>query len=261
MKYNMKTTTVLISATLLLFTSCVSSKKYKASVAHAEELQSEVNSLNKTVSNLKEQVTTLTSQVSSLTNENKSIEAAYAKYKAECTGTQNKLRATQAALREEYEKMEKLEEIIETALQDFADKGLDVSMKNGLVYVSMEDKLLYKSGSSKLGNEGKEALGKLVGALSNYPNLRVIVLGNTDNVKFKGATDNWTLSTERANGVVRCLRDQYKMDPARLTAGGRSMYNPVADNASAEGRARNRRTEIILNPDLDRLWDSLDEDK
>lgn len=259
MKYNMKTATFLLSATVLLFASCVSSKKYKASVAQSEELQSQVNSLNKTIGNLKEQVNTLTGQVSSLTSEKQSMDAAFTKYKAECTGTANKLRATQATLKEEYEKMEKLEGIITDALKDFEDKGLEVTMENGLVHVSMEDKLLYKSGSSKLGTEGKEALGKLVGALSDYPNLRIIVLGNTDNVKFKGATDNWTLSTERANGVVRVLRDDYKMDPKRLTAAGKGMYNPVADNSTAQGRAKNRRTEIILNPDLDKLWDSLEE--
>ncbi|HET6723252.1 MAG TPA: OmpA family protein, partial [Chitinophagaceae bacterium] len=87
--------------------------------------------------------------------------------------------------------------------------------------------------------------------------LKVIVVGNTDDVKMKGAKDNWTLSTERANGVVRTLRDSYKVDPTRLTAAGKGKYNPIADNTTAEGRAKNRRTEIVLNPDWRRVWESI----
>ena len=80
------------------------------------------------------------------------------------------------------------------------------------------------------------------------------MLGNTDDKMFKKGSDNWTLSTERANGVVRAFRDTYKIDPLRLTAAGKGKYNPIADNSTEEGRAKNRRTDIILNPDLDKIW-------
>jgi len=103
-------------------------------------------------------------------------------------------------------------------------------------------------------------LGNLANALNGYPDLKVIVVGNTDDVMYKkGAMDNWTLSTDRANGVVRILRDDYKVDPVRLTAAGKSKYNPIADNSTKEGKAKNRRTEIILNPDLEKIWDSVQE--
>src|SRR5262249_12049338 len=140
---------------------------------------------------------------------------------------------------------------------DFKDKGVEVYYKGGLVYVDMEDNLLYKSGSASLGEDGKKALGMLASALNDYPKLKVIVVGNTDDKLVKKGGDNWSLSTERANGVVRILRDAYQVDPTRLTSAGKGKYAPVADNTTEEGRAKNRRTEIVLNPDLDRLWESV----
>jgi chemotaxis protein MotB len=142
---------------------------------------------------------------------------------------------------------------IEDAMADFKDKGVDVYYKDWFVYVDMSDKLLYKSGSAVLGAEGKKAIGALANALNGYPNLKVIVLGNTDDKPIKQGGDKWSLSTERANGVVRILADD-QVNPARLTAGGKGKYPPIADNSTEEGRAKNRRTEIILNPDLDKLW-------
>jgi chemotaxis protein MotB len=95
--------------------------------------------------------------------------------------------------------------------------------------------------------------------LNENPNLLVYVIGNTDSVKVvRGFTDNWSLSTERANTVVRVLRDQYQVSMDRVTSAGRGKYDPIADNATADGRKQNRRTDIILNPDLSRLWDLID---
>ena len=107
-----------------------------------------------------------------------------------------------------------------------------------------------------MGEAGKNALGSLASALNDYPNLKVIVMGHTDDVHVKGKADNLSLSTERANGVLRILRDSYNVDPTRLTAAGQGKYNPVADNSTEEGRAKNRRTDIILNPDMERIWRS-----
>jgi chemotaxis protein MotB len=120
----------------------------------------------------------------------------------------------------------------------------------------MEESLLYKSGSAKLGDNGKKALGSLASALNDYPNLKVVVLGHTDDKQMKKGGDNLSLSTERANGVVRTLVQDYKVDPARLTAAGKGKYDPIADNTTEEGRAKNRRTEIVLNPDWAKLWDA-----
>jgi chemotaxis protein MotB len=125
----------------------------------------------------------------------------------------------------------------------------------------MKDNLLYKSGSAKLSEDGKKALGNLASVLSEMPKLKVIVVGNTDTMHVKGVADNWSLSTERANGVVRALVKEYGIDPARLTAAGKGKFNPVADNSTEEGRAKNRRTEIVLNPDWERLWESVKKEK
>jgi chemotaxis protein MotB len=235
---------------ILIITSCGPSKKLKTAMSEAEELRTQVAQLTSTVNTLKGQLNTLTQQ-------QQSEAAEFAKYKTACEETARKLKVTSAVLKEEYDQLQQIEDKVETALSAFESKGLDVYYKNGLVYVSMEDQLLYKSGSAVLGEDGKKALGSLAEALKDYPNLMVVVLGNTDSVQFKKGGDNWTLSTERANGVVRILRDQYKMDPARLTAAGRGKYNPIADNSTAEGRTKNRRTEIILNPNLERLWESI----
>jgi chemotaxis protein MotB len=121
----------------------------------------------------------------------------------------------------------------------------------------MQDNLMYKSGSAALSPDGKKALGNLAAVLQEYPKLEVIVVGNTDTVHVKGVKDNWSLSTERANGVVRALTKDYNIDPARLTAAGKGKFSPIADNSTAEGRAKNRRTEIVLNPDWQRIWQSV----
>jgi chemotaxis protein MotB len=147
-----------------------------------------------------------------------------------------------------------VKEKVSTALADFMDKGVNAEYRDGLLHVRLADDLLYKSGSATLGENGKKAIGSLARVLNDYPRLEVIVVGHTDSTKFIGG-DNWSLSTERANGIVKLLRDSYKIDPTRLTAAGRGKYDPVASNATAEGRARNRRTEVILKADLNRLWE------
>src|SRR5439155_2718628 len=105
-----------------------------------------------------------------------------------------------------------IEDKLQAALTDLEDRGLSVYHRRGLVFVSMEDALLYKSGSSKLDKNGIDALSKIAGVMNDYPDVKVIVVGNTDDAKLKGSGDNWSLSTERANGVVRILRDTYNID-------------------------------------------------
>lgn len=120
----------------------------------------------------------------------------------------------------------------------------------------MEDKLAFPIGSTKLSDNGRQIISVVADVLNDNPGVSVIIVGNTDTIKVsKGFADNWSLSTERANSVVRVLRDTYSINPARLTAAGRGKYNPIADNATIEGRAKNRRIEIIINPDLSRLWE------
>jgi chemotaxis protein MotB len=230
--------------------SCTSSKKLKAAESENQHLKAANVDLEKKLSTCQQQSASLDSRYKAQTTD-------FQNYKAKCEKDQQDLAALRAVLKEEAAALERLETKLEEALAKFKEKGVDVYYENGLVRVTMADDLMYKSGSSALGAEGKEVLGSLASVLNeDFPQLKVIVVGNTDSVQFKKGSDNWTLSTERANGVVRVLRDTYHVDPTRLTAAGKSKYNPRADNSTPEGRAMNRRTDIILNPDLVRLWES-----
>jgi len=239
-----------VLACIVVICSCGTKKKLQAATAEIDQLKSQNAELNNTISSLQK-------QVSDLTNNNKSITDEYASYKSNCEAAQKKLVAVQAVLTEEYNTMQKVQDRLAEAVANFKDKGVEVHYRDGLVYVTMEEGLLYKSGSATLAESGKSALGSLAAAINEYPNLKVIVVGHTDDQKFtKKGMDNWSLSTERANGVVRILRDSYNVDPARLTAAGKGKWDPVAENGTAEGRAQNRRTDIILNPDLHRIWEN-----
>lgn len=152
---------------------------------------------------------------------------------------------------------------IDDALVTFKGQGLTVTKKNGKVYVSMEDKLLFASGSYKVAPKGEDALKSLSGVLVANPDINVMVEGHTDDVPYKGAgdiKDNWDLSVLRATSVVKIILKygNDKIDPKRLSAAGRAEYFPIDPAKTAEARAKNRRTEIILTPKLDELFKVLD---
>jgi chemotaxis protein MotB len=131
-------------------------------------------------------------------------------------------------------------------------------VKNGRVYVSLQENLLFPSGSAVVNPKGKEALGTLAQVLNTNPDINVVVEGHTDSIPIHGKfQDNWELSTARANAIARILIDNYKVDPTRITASGRSKFDPMDSNDTAEGRQHNRRTEIILAPKLDELMQLL----
>lgn len=151
---------------------------------------------------------------------------------------------------------------IKNALIGFEDKGISVEQKNGRVYVSMEAKLLFNSGSALVNAEGKTVVTQLASALENQEDLTILVEGHTDSDKLSGTgkyKDNWELSSERAIAVVRIMLKNSEIDPQILTAAGRGEYNPVAENNSPENKAKNRRIEVILTPNLDKLFEILDE--
>ena len=241
------TSLVIALCSLLVITSCGTGKKLEASQMQVDDLRAETAKLQTTIDQLNK-------QVSDLNAKNTAVSGEYAQYKKSCAATEEKYKMTMEAQEREEAAMRLMQQKLETALADFKERGVDVYMKNGYVFVSLPHDLLYKSGSAALEKGGVEALAPVASILGDYPNLRVIVLGNTDDKMFKKGSDNWTLSTERANGVVRVFRDTYKIDPLRLTAAGKGKYNPIADNSTEEGRAKNRRTDIILNPDLDKIW-------
>jgi chemotaxis protein MotB len=249
---------ICLAAGVVMICSCGASKKVESVQGELEAQQQKNAELQKELTAVRGQLSTAQDQSKAMADQNKALTTEFNNYKAECRKTEEKLNSTRQVLDEQYAQLQEIEDRIEKAMEEFAQRGVDVYYKDGLVYISMQDELLYKSGSSKLGEDGKKALASLAAVLNQYPKLNMVVVGNTDDKKFKsGAVDNWSLSTERANGVVRTLRDDYKVDPSRLTAAGKAKYAPIADNATAEGRAKNRRTEIVLNPNLEKLWGSL----
>ncbi len=151
---------------------------------------------------------------------------------------------------------------VSEALLGFENNGLTVSMKNGKVYVSLDEKLLFKSASWDIDANGKNALKKLAGVLEKNPDIQITIEGHTDNVPYNpGASqlkDNWDLSVKRATTVVRTLLDGSSINATRLTASGRSQYLPVDDRNTSDARQKNRRTEIILTPDLTELYRLID---
>jgi chemotaxis protein MotB len=156
--------------------------------------------------------------------------------------------------------MRKLKETLSKALNGFEGKGLTVEQKNGKVYVSMENKLLFKSGSWAVGSEGKTAVVEVGKVLGDNPDISVLIEGHTDDVPYGGSgpiADNWDLSTKRATAIVAILGENKAVNKKNLTAAGRGEFSPLASNATAEGKAKNRRIEIILTPRLDEIAEML----
>ena len=144
-------------------------------------------------------------------------------------------------------------------------KEVDVQVLKGVVYISLADNMLYKSGSYEVNDRAQETLSKIAKIIMDYKDYDVLVEGNTDNVpvnstsaKMKNIRNNWDLSALRASSVVQYLQDHYGVDPKRLTAGGRGEYNPVTSNDTEVGKQRNRRTQIIITPKLDQFMDLID---
>jgi chemotaxis protein MotB len=158
--------------------------------------------------------------------------------------------------------MTALKNKLSKALNSFEGKGLTVEQKNGKVYVSMENKLLFGSGSWIVGPEGKRAVVEVAKVLADNPDIAVLIEGHTDNVPYAGGgqiADNWDLSTKRATAIVTIIKENKKVDPKNLTAAGRSEFAPIAPNDTAEGKSKNRRIEIILTPKLDEISKLLNE--
>jgi chemotaxis protein MotB len=147
------------------------------------------------------------------------------------------------------------------AIGNMDDKDINIKVDKGVVYIDISDKLLFKSGSFVVADNAKEVLGKVALVLKNQPDIEFMVEGHTDNVAYKGNAmllDNWDLSAKRATSVVRILQDQYGIAPAKMTAAGRSEYVPVTDNNTPEGKAANRRTRIVILPQLDQFFKLLE---
>jgi chemotaxis protein MotB len=250
---------------ILAFTSCVSSKKFTACEATVITLQkdnasaqSQLNDCNTQVKNLKTEKASLQNQHDAVQNDLKSLTA---ESQLTIADQAKRLKNLQMMIQSQRDVMNKLKNSIADALLNYKADELFVYIKDGKVYVSLEEKLLYKSGSDVVNPKGKEALKSLALVLNNTKDITVMIEGHTDNVPIKNATfkDNWDLSTARATAILRVLTKDNGFDPNRITASGRGEFHPIKSNETAEGRAANRRTEIILSPDLKELFNLLNQ--
>ena len=150
------------------------------------------------------------------------------------------------------------------AVGDMNDQDINIKVDKGVVYIDISDKMLFKTAKFDITPQAKTVLGKVAAVLKNQPDIEFMVEGHTDNVEYKGAgyvLDNWDLSVKRATSVVRVLQKEYGMDPAKIAAAGRGEYKPIADNATKEGKAANRRTRIVILPQLDQFFKLLEPNK
>ena len=246
---------------VVLFTSCVSNKKYMEAVNNYQsmqtrngELQASINSLQTEIDKLKKQM----AEDDRLSNER--LTSLRLKSQEELNEQIKRLENMQRLMASQREAIEQLRKKMADALVNFNSNELSVFVKNGKVYVSMQESLLFPSGSAAVNPKGKEALNTLAQVLNNNMDINVLIEGHTDSVPMRGRyEDNWALSVARSTAIVRLLTDTYNVDPERVTASGRSKYEPIDTNSTPEGRARNRRTEIILAPKLDQLMQLLEQ--
>ncbi len=272
--------TFLAFAVLLLMssiTSCVvlSPKKYKALLGSKDSLYTAFNegtvkieNLEKELAKLKKDTTLMAEELRDLQNSYNDVDASYKKLKNNSTNEITKLSGDLAArekrlkeveevLRKRDEATNSLKEKLQQALLGFTKNGLTVEIKNGKVYVSLTDKLLFPSGSIIIDEKGKQALTQLANVLKQQPEINIAVEGHTDNQKINNLgqiKDNWDLSVLRATSVVRYLTENEKVESVRMTATGKGEFQPLGANTNAESRSKNRRIEIVLSPKLDELY-------
>jgi len=288
----MKLKQVLLAALSCVFLfSCVSSKKYKAeqaryaelNTAHGKlqsdlktcedektaaaskrkELESEIDMLNKQNAFLKENNTQALNQLQQMSVISGS-QAESIKKSLENLGAKDLyIQDLQASMARKDSLNMALVMNLKGAVGNLDDKDINIKVDKGVVFIDISDKLLFKSGSFDINDNAKVVLGKVAAVLKNQPDIEFMVEGHTDNIPFKKGVliDNWDLSVKRATSVVRVLQNQYGLDPAKMSAAGRAEYLPVADNGTADGKAANRRTRIVILPQLDQFFKLLEPKK
>lgn len=245
---------------ILLFTSCGPSKALMVSQAKVETLQKENASTRSQLSDCNAKVDKMFQDKATLQTQNALVQDDLNDINTESEMTianqAKRLKNLQEMINSQKSIMTNLQNSIAEALMNYSADELSVYIKDGNVYVSLAEKLLYKSGSDVVDPKGKEALASLAKVLNSTKDIRVLIEGHTDSIpmRSKQFEDNWALSTARANSIVRILTTDFGFDPNRITASGRSQFHPVKPNETPEGRAANRRTEVILSPDLKELY-------
>jgi len=260
----MKTTTLILLSSVFLISSCVSKKKFANEQARVKTLQndstgthSNLNSCNLRVADLEMAAEKLKNAMLNLSNSSQSeIENS----KMTIEEQAKRLKDLQSLIQSQKDILNKLKKTVADALINFKPDELSVELKDGRLYVSLQEKLLFKSGSAIVDPKGKEALQKLASVLNITKDISVMIEGHTDNVPMSGKyEDNWSLSTARSTAIVRILIADSTVDPKTIIAAGRAEFYPIADNTTTDGKAKNRRTEIILSPNLKELFKLLNQ--
>jgi chemotaxis protein MotB len=226
-------------------------------------LQSEIEGLNKQIAFLKENNSTFVNQLKDLSVIS-STQAESIKKSMDNIGSKDAyIQDLQRAMSRKDSLNMALVMNLKSALTDINDTDIEVKVEKSAVYISISDKLLFKSGSFDVTDQAKVVLGKVAQVLNSKPEIEFLVEGHTDNVPIKNncILDNWDLSAKRATAVVRILQNQYSIEPKRMTAGGRGEYVPLTGNDSVTGKAANRRTRIVILPQLDQFFKLLETPK
>ena len=276
-----KTLFITVSA-LLLMTSCVSKKKFLIAengrleaVMRGDQLQAQlvdcqnqgdeltkrVASLVRDTARLGQQVRSYQSMLTTNMSEQEKLNALLSQKMGELSDREKTINDLQELINAQNDKVKQLLSSVKDALLGFNSDELTITEKDGKVYVAMSDKLLFESGSARVDKRGKEALSKLAQVLNRQNDVDVFIEGHTDSKPINTAQfkDNWDLSVIRATSVVRILTKDYGVNPLQIQPAGRGEFIPVADNETADGRAKNRRTEIIMAPKLDKLFQMLNQ--
>jgi chemotaxis protein MotB len=266
----------------LVLSSCVSQKKYSDLEAKQKETQDLLNSATLKLNTCIEDQATAEARLKTLEEQNAFLKANNQDLinnmgnltTLSTKGAEN-LEKSLESLKEKDLKIRKLQDAItrrdsvnlalvqslKGVLGNLDDEDIEISVEKGVVFVSISDKLLFRSGSYTVTSAAKQVLGKVAQVVNNKPDFEFMVEGHTDNVPYRSGVllDNWDLSTKRATSVVRILQNDFKVDPARMTAAGRSYYVPLAPNDNSANRAKNRRTRIVVLPKLDQFYNMIEE--
>ena len=267
------------------------SGNYLAQQSKNRELQDEIKRLNNLLDKANNQITDLNTRKSALESQNSDLNKQIDYLRQNNNTVLNQLKDLSVVTGSQAESIKKsLENIgskdlyirdlqgsiarkdslnmalvmnLKGAIGNLDDKDINIKVDKGVVYVDISDKLLFKSASYDVTDRAKEVLGKVAKVLNAQPDIEFMVEGHTDSLPIRsaGIQDNWDLSVKRATTVVRILQDTYGLDPKRMTAAGRSQYLPLTDNSTAEGRAANRRTRIVILPQLDQFFKLLETKK
>jgi chemotaxis protein MotB len=280
--------TLLFAALSVFLFSCVSSKKFKAAQAKIDsltaanaklagdlkncndltaqdasqraDLQKQLDALNKQIDFLKQNHDATLKQLQDLSVISGSQAESIKKSLDNIGAKDNYIQNLQAQLAHKDSLNMALVMNLKGAIGNMDDQDINIKVEKGVVYIDISDKLLFKSGSWNVTDAAKTVLGKVATVLKAQPDIEFLVEGHTDNKQFvrPNLQDNWDLSVKRATSVVRILQKQYGLDPAHITAAGRAEYQPVGTNDTEEGRAANRRTRIVILPQLDQFFKLLE---